>query len=209
MPSVIRIQYQLPNAQYLDKLLTDDLILRYVKDAYDLSEHCVEYYDTPDWALTEAGFSLGVTRAQEIPVVSLVRGDIETGGQPGLYRGEKWVAPFDKPENAAEALLGRGAPPAFGELASSRQLALRFFVIHSSKSTTLYLPDRVRVEMSFNSGQLVADTKREPVYELGLELLFGDEQPLLNYCEQLCQRFDLKPVLLSRAQKALRLLRSR
>lgn len=217
MPTVIRIQYQLPNAQYLDNLLTDDLILRYVKDSYIRTEHCVEYYETPEWDLAEAGFSMSANRAEEIPVVRLCRGAVDASDFPGLYRGQEWVAPYDMPEQATAALVEwatgalveRGAPPEFRTLVQLQSLSMSYFTIYSRKSTTLYLPDRTRLEMAFDSGELVLGGKRSPFYELGLELLFGDEGPMLTYCQQLGERFHLPPVLHTREQQALQLLRSR
>ena len=84
---------------------------------------------------------------------------------------------------------------------------MSYFTIYSRKSTTLYLPDRTRLEMAFDSGELVLGSKRQPFYELALELLFGDEGPMLTYCQQLGERFHLPPVLLTREQQALQLLK--
>ncbi len=207
MPSVTRIQYTLPNLSCLDQLLTDDLILRYVKDDYQASRHNTEFYDTADWALTRHGFSLDVIREQALPVVHLARGIVADQSLPGLFHGEEWVAPFTELAQVPAALLDRGAPASFGELIRPEQLEYKFAIQHSSKSTTLYLPDRTRIEMSFDSGVLVVDTQHKPTFELSMNLLFGEEKLLINYCQQLCERFSLPPVELSREQRALMLLR--
>ena len=39
-----------------------------------------------------------------------------------------------------------------------------------------------------------------------MDLLFGEEPQLINYCQQIRERFELPPVMLSREQKALKLL---
>ena len=105
--------------------------------------------------------------------------------------------------------MRRGAPAAFRETASASPLR-RWFCTESQRlSTTLYLPDRTRVSMDFDNGELVVDDKRQPTYYLFFELLFGDVELLLNYCEQVQERFGLSTVQLSREQMALRLMRSR
>lgn len=206
MPTVTKIQYELPDAQFLNRMLTDDLILRYVKDAYDVSEHCLEFYDTKDWALTGGGFSLNLEREDEIPVLRLFSGKLDPEVLPGLFRGEEWAAPFMGVETAVAALLERGAPDRLRRL-TSRTLQRNFFMIYSTKSTTLYLPDRTRVLMSFDNGELVAGDRRMPIYNLSMELLFGEERLLVNYCEQICEQFRLQPVNRSRESKALSLMR--
>ncbi len=209
MPSVIRVQYTLPDAQFLNELLRDDLILRYVKDDYSRSEHLIEFYDTDNWALMSRGLSLGVTRSQQIPVIELQQGLRIQSDFPGLYHGYQFIAPFEREDDLVEPLMRRGAPAAFRETASASPLR-RWFCTESQRlSTTLYLPDRTRVSMDFDEGMILVEDKRQPTYFLFFELLFGDESLLLNYCEQVQAQFRLSPVQLSRQQMALRILRSR
>lgn len=209
MPTVVRMQYALPDAQFLNNLLTDDLILRYVKDDYENGEQCIEFYDTRDWMLAASGFSLGVTRSQEIPVSILNQGKRQSDSMPGLYTGIEWIAPFTDLAHCVSLLRGRGAPEALETAIGHKPLTRCFYTISRTKSTTLYLPDRTRIDMTFDNGELVAENKRQPVYALYLELLYGDKAPLFHYCHQLSDHFQLSPVLLSRHQQALRLLRSR
>ena len=110
MPSSIRIQYDLPDEAYLDRLLTDDLILRYVKDDYEYARHRTEFYDTPDWLLTSRGYSLDVAPELAIPSIHLARGKLAPEELPGLFRGEVWTAPYDGVERMLPALEERGAP---------------------------------------------------------------------------------------------------
>ena len=206
MPSATRIQYELPSETYLDQLLTDDLILRYVKDNYAYSRHRTEFYDTPDWALTRAHYSMDVDRDLAIPTVHLARARLTPDDLPGLLRGDTWTAPFEGVDTMVDALAHRGAPLSFLSIARGAELVCHFQIDHSSKSTTLYLPDRTRICMSFDYSVMLAGGKQGRSYELIMDLLFGEEEQLVNYCQQIRERFGLPPVLLSREMKAQRLL---
>ena len=105
MPSVVRVQYTLPDAQFLNELLRDDLILRYVKDDYSRSEHCLEFYDTDNWSLMSRGFSLSVTRSRQIPVIELQQGLRLRREFPGLYEGIQYVAPYEQEGDMVEPLM--------------------------------------------------------------------------------------------------------
>ena len=209
MPTVVRVQYSLPDAQFLNELLRDDLILRYVKDDYSRNEHCLEFYDTEDWDVASGGFSLAAVRTGDLPTVELQQGLRVEDPFPGLYHGREWIAPLEGEDGMISALMERGAPEQFRELASSGPLRRCFHTLSHRLSTTLYLPDRTRVDMAFENGELVVEDKRSSVYYLFFALLFGHERLLLNYCQQVSERFSLAPVRASRQQQALRLLRSR
>jgi hypothetical protein len=206
MPSSIRIQYNLPDEAYLDRLLTDDLILRYVKDDYEYSRHRTEFYDTEDWRLTGAGYSLDAAPELALPVVHLARGKLRGDELPGLFRGEMWTAPFHGPDTMIASLGERGAPPEFMAMARGLSLQKLFEIRHSSQSTTLYLPDRTRICMSFENSLLMAGGKEARSYMLTMDLLFGEESQLVIYCQQIREKFDLPPVVLSRQQQALNLI---
>jgi inorganic triphosphatase YgiF len=149
-----------------------------------------------------------VTRLDKRQVAVLKRGSFR-GEITGLYRGSQWYSPFNGLDTLIADLIERGAPPLAAELTEGKPLELCFYTILNRRATTLYLPDRTRIELSFDSGELVAGEKRGLLYELGLELLYGSEELLLDYCEQLRKKFDLSPVLLAKHERALRLLRSR
>jgi hypothetical protein len=206
MPSATRIQYELPSEAYMDQLLTDDLILRYVKDNYEYSKHSTEFYDTPDWRLTRASYSMDVDRDLSIPIVHLARARLTPEDLPGLLHGDTWTAPFEDVDTMVDALARRGAPSEFLAIARGAELVCHFRIAHSSKSTTLYLPDRTRICMSFDNSVMTAGGREGRSYELCMDLLFGEEAQLINYCQQIRERFDLPPVLLSREMKARKLM---
>ncbi len=206
MPSSTRIQYILPTEAYMDKMLTDDLILRYVKDDYEFSRHRTEFFDTADWRFTAAGYSLDTAPELSLPVIHLARGKLMPEELPGLFRGETWTAPFTGQDTMIDALADWGAPPEFLAMARGQTLHRHFEISHSSQSTTLYLPDRTRICMSFENALLSAGGKESRSYMLTMDLLFGEEGQLVNYCQQIRERFGLPPVVLSRQQQALNLM---
>ena len=206
MPSATRIQYQLPSENDMDRLLSDDLILRYVKDDFEYGKYLTEFYDTEDWSLARSAYSTDVERDLALPVVHLARARLTPDDLPGLLRGDTWTAPFESVETMVDALAQRGAPQEYVDLARGRELVRHFSIAHSSKSTTLYLPDRTRLCMAFDSMVMTAGGREERSYELVMDLLFGEERQLVNYCQQIRDRFGLPPVLLSREQRALRLM---
>ncbi len=208
MPSATRIQYELPSEDFLDRLLTDDLILRYVKDDYEFSRLRTEFYDTEDWLLTAKGYSLDATPELAIPACHLAKGFVWSKELPGLFRGQTWTAPFEGPETMAAALGDRGAPAEFLELAADKALVKHFEISQSNQSTTLYLPDRTRICMAFEDMRITAGKLEERRFVLSMDLLFGEENQLINYCQQIRERFNLPPVIHSRQQRAMHLIQS-
>jgi triphosphatase len=209
MAAEIEVKYALPGAQYIESMLRDELTLKYVKDAFRTKESCSEYYDTHAWELSAASYELRITRSEEPKVAVLKQGAFRDEDMPGLYRGSRWLAPYGGLDTVLSDLIERGAPREIAALAGGKPLELSFYTILSRRYATLYMPDRTRVELCFDVGELIADGKRMPLYELGLELLYGSEDLLLDYCRQLRERFALSPLLLSRHERALRLLRTR
>ena len=175
MPSATRIQYNLPSTDYMDLLMNDDLILRYVKDDFEYSKYTLEFYDTEEWSLTRAGYSTDVDRGSTPPVVHLARARLTPDNLPGLLRGDTWTAPFESEETMVEALAQRGAPEQYLALARGKALVRHFSIAHSCKYTTLYLPDRTRISMTFDSSVISAGGREEQDYELVMDLLFGEE----------------------------------
>ncbi len=209
MAAEIEMKFSLSGPQSIESMLKDELALKYVKDAFRTKESCSEYYDTHAWELSAGSYELRITRSEEPKVAVLKQGTFRDEDMPGLYRGSRWIAPYAGLDTVLPDLIERGAPREIAELADGRPLELCFYTILNRKYATLYMPDRTRVELCFDSGELIAGAKRMPLYELGLELLYGSEDLLLDYCRQLSERFSLSPMLLSRHERALRLLRTR
>lgn len=209
MPAEIELKYSLTSAHTMEHMIKDELIQHYIKDPFKQSESRSDYYDTQDWTLSEHDFALRVTMLSNMQVAVLKKGNFRSEDVKGLYRGSQWYSPFSGTATIVEDLMDRGAPAEFRDLMEGKSLEPCFYTQLSRNKNTLYLPDRTRVEISFDIGELVADGKHMPLYELGLELLYGSEELLINYSEQLTEKFTMTPVLLTKQERALRFLRSR
>jgi inorganic triphosphatase YgiF len=209
MASEIEIKLTLPDKFSVERIIGDEFFTRYIKDEFTVRETLSEYYDTPDWALAENDYFLRIRELNGRHVAVLKQGRIDAAESPGLFTGQQWLCFFDGAETVLERLIDRAAPPALVEIVGGQPLAPCFHADYTRRYTALYMPDMVRIELSFDIGELRAEGKSEPLYEMGLELLYGGTASLLNFSAQLREYFDLPPTLLTKQQRALRLLRSR
>jgi triphosphatase len=209
MSAEIEIKYNLPNAHAEEHIIKDEQIQSYIKDPFKLRESRSEYYDTHDWLLSENNYALRITLLNDYKVVVLKQGSLRNEDIKGLYRGNQWFSPFNTIESIVSDLMDRGAPSDFAKLTDGKTLEPCFNTVINKNKNILYLPDRTRVEISFNIGELFAESKHMQLFELGLELLYGSEELFINFSEQLKTKYRLTPVLLSKQESVLRFLRSR
>lgn len=209
MSSEIELKLLLPNEHALEKIKSDDILARYYKDDFVLRQTYSEYLDTPDWDLEQNDYILRIRNKGEYSVASLKHGDIDNNHYPGLFTGRSWLCYYSGPDRVVSDLLERAAPAEIADITEKKSLSVCFSSEYKRQYTTLYMPDRVRVELTLDEGLLHCDGKSEPLYHMGLELLFGDTGALLILATQLMEHFDLKPELLTKQQRALRLIRSR
>ncbi|NLO48514.1 MAG: CYTH domain-containing protein [Clostridiales bacterium] len=209
MSSEIEVKLMLPDKFILDKITKDEFLSRYIKDDPIIRETYSEYYDTPDWVLEKHGYILRVRRTDNVSVAALKFGRIDNVEFPGLFNGHQWLCLFNSTETIISDLIERTAPEEILQIVGDKKLSVCFQSEYVRKYTTLYLPDRVRLELSLDDGRLICENKSEPLYELGLELLYGNMAALMNFSTQLMEHFGLQPTLLTKQQRALRLIRSR
>jgi inorganic triphosphatase YgiF len=209
MSSEIEMKLMLPDKYTMDKIIKDEFLSQYIKDDLTIRETYSEYYDTPDWALEKHGFILRVRRTGGISVAALKFGRIDNIESPGLFDGLQWLCMFNGADTVISDLVERTAPDELYQIVGDKKLSVCFQSEYIRRYTTLYLPDRVRIELSLDDGKLICENKSEPLYEMGLELLYGNMAALLNFCTQLMEHFGLQPALLTKQQRALRLIRSR
>lgn len=209
MSSEIEIKFVLPEKHILEKITGDDFLARYIKDELIVRETDSEYYDTPDWALEKHGYILRVRRVNGMDVAAIKYGTIDNTEFPGLFDGQQWLCLFRGIDTLTSDLIERSAPEGLLNIIGQKKLAVCFSSKYTRKYTTLYLPDRVRIELSLDAGVLICENKSEPLHEMGLELLYGNKASLMNFSKQLMEHFGLLPTLLTKQQRALRLIRRR
>ena len=209
MSTEIEIKLVLPNAATIERILDDEFVLRYVKDEFISVEMHSAYYDTADWILAQKDYMLRVRTVNGTQIATLKHGSIDPAQHPGLFHCRQWKCRFMESDELVSALIARGAPQEIEELLKGKQLVQAFHSDYRRRHATLYLPDMLRAELSLDRGTLNAEEKSEPLYELGLELLYGKSEDMTAYCEQLMHHFSISPALLTKQQRALRLIRSR
>ena len=154
------------------------------------------YFDTEDHALAARGFSLRV-RASGDRRVQTLKLDVSDGGAAGR-RGEwEWPITSDQPE--LDHLAETPARAIVAELAG--RLRPLFATEIDRCARVLRLDGKTEVEASIDRGAIVADTRREPVDELELELKAGSLAPLYRFAIDL---HEAVPMQIARESKAAR-----
>ena len=155
------------------------------------------YFDTPDGVLRAAGCSLRVRATPDGFVQTLKR---QTA--PGQTARDEWEVPV-----ASEALdlAALKATPAHRLLKGRRRdLSPRFAstVVRRIRMVEL---DGARIEVAFDAGELSGGEKREPIYELELELKAGPPVALFSLARRLARDLAIVPVFESKAERGWRL----
>ncbi|MFK0298308.1 CHAD domain-containing protein [Brevundimonas sp. NPDC090276] len=155
------------------------------------------YFDTPDGVLRAAGCGLRVRTTPDGFVQTLKR---QTA--PGQTARDEWEVPV--PTEALD-LAALKTTPAHRLLRGRRgDLSPRF-------ATTVVRRIRMvdwagaRIEVAFDAGDLSAGEKREPIYELELELKAGEPAALFSLARRLARDLAIVPVFESKAERGWRL----
>lgn len=193
----------------LDKIKSNEILARYYKDDFIVRQTFSEYLDTPDWDLEQNNYILRVRKKDTHHIAALKHGIIDNLEHPGLFKGRQWLCHFSTPETVISDLQARAAPEELSEIVMDKKLEVCFSSEYKRRYTTLYMPDRVRIELSLDEGIIHCDGKNEPLYHIGLELLFGNTGALISLATQIMESLGLMPDLLTKQQRALRLIRSR
>lgn len=209
MSSEIELKLVLPDKYAIEKIKKDDILSRYYKDEFSVRETFSEYYDSSDWALSHNDFILRVRNTGGRDVAALKQGKIDNLSYPGLFSGQQWLCYWNGADTIVSDMLARSAPFELADIAKDKELGVCFTSKYTRQFTTLYMPDRVCIELSLDEGTIICDGKSEQLYEIGLELLYGNTGTLINLSNQLIELFGFQPELLTKQQRALRLIRSR
>lgn len=155
------------------------------------------YFDTPDGVLRAAGFSLRVRTTPDGFVQTLKRQI-----SPGQTARDEWEVPV-----ASEALdmAALKATPAHKLLKGRRRDLSPRFATTVVRRIRLVELDGALIEAAFDAGDLSCDDRREPIYELELELKRGDAATLFTLARRLARDLTIVPVFESKSERGWRL----
>lgn len=155
------------------------------------------YFDTPDGVLRAAGFGLRVRATSHGFVQTLKR---QTA--PGQTARDEWEVPVASEAPDFAALM---TTPAHRLLKRrGRDLAPRFATTVVRRVRMVEL-DGALIEAAFDAGELSCGDRREPIYELELELKRGDPGALFALARRLAHDLPVVPVFESKAERGWRL----
>lgn len=155
------------------------------------------YFDTPDGVLRAAGCGLRVRATPGGFVQTLKR---QTA--PGQTARDEWEVPV-----ASEALdrAALKATPAHRLLKGRRGDLSPRFATTVVRRIRMVDWEGARIEVAFDAGELSAGDRREPIYELELELKAGAPAALFSLARRLARDLAIVPVFESKAERGWRL----
>ena len=164
-------------------------------DKATVSQLHAVYFDTPDHALRDGGFSLRVRRKGDTYIQTLKH----RAGR-GLFERDEWELEVPGPELDLAALEGTPAKAAIGDA----QLAPAF-IVEVERRSHLRINGRAQIEVVFDTGLIVAGGRQEPIVEMELELLAGTPQDLFDLARALQSKAALTLAFESKAERGYRL----
>ena len=197
MATEFEIKLRAQNAQQLKTVLQDREITALAQGRLREVHMKTCYFDTADGALSARKWMLRVRQENEKSVVTM-----KTPGKDHA-RGE-WECEGKTPEAAIETLILKGAPQALRELVSPglRMVCGASFV---RLTQTLLLPDGTTCEVCADGGELLGGHRKEPFFELELELTRGKPETLVAYAQKISRKFGLQEEEKSKFVRARRL----
>ncbi|MDR2361050.1 MAG: hypothetical protein LBD85_07260 [Oscillospiraceae bacterium] len=171
MASKIEIKIRLRGAEHAHRLMEDEFFKRYMKDRFRERYTIGAVYDDAEGELAAVNRMLRVRKINNVDVADLKEGFAD---QSGFFYGEQWLCRFRGTDTVLADLEERGAPRI--ELVSPL-IQVRTFAA-TRYTVTLYMPDRVRIELSF-------DINDNSSARMGLELLYGAGRELISYVDEL------------------------
>ena len=153
------------------------------------------YFDTPGHALRDGGFSLRVRRKGDTYIQTL-----KHRAAGGLFERDEWESEVAGPDLDLTALAGTPVLALVGEAPLAA-----CFTVEVERRVHIWSHGRTRVEVSFDTGLIVAGERQEPVAEMELELMSGRPQALFSLARDLQAKASLTLSFESKAQRGYRL----
>ena len=183
MATEFEIKLRAQNVQQLSDILSDAQVRCCAQEKLREIHMRTAYFDTADGALSKRRWMLRVRQENEKSVVTM-----KTPGE-GYARGE-WECEGENPEHAIETLIAKGAPEELRSLAAPglQEVCGAEFV---RLTQPLRISDQTACEICADGGTLLGGRRREPFYELELELSGGSEAELLAFARTLAEKYGL------------------
>jgi len=207
MPTELEMKLHISDDSTAEKILADPMVTGYMSNGIKHTQMTSVYYDTPSNTLSNLRWSLRLRREGDISVVSLKTSAVDLTGY--LFSRNEWQCICSTIKEGIPLLVEQGAPPKILDIVAGAELVERCRIEFLRRSAMLKLPDGVIVDLAIDKGSIFAAGKSAPLYELELELLFGAPEALAPLCDLFTQKYKLEREILSKYEKALRLIRSR
>ena len=195
-----------PSHEVMEQILQDPTLTEYMRDEIVTRRMRSLYYDTADGALQARRWTLRLRDEGGMGIAAMKTPNASAG--TGLFTRSEWQCRADCIEDAIPRLIEEGAPAVLRELVADQPLVVTCGAEFDRRSTCLYLPDSVRIEVAADEGVLTGGGRTTPICELELELLFGESEALPPICRQLEQDYGLTEETRSKFQRAAALAQS-
>ena len=164
-------------------------------DSAEISQLHAIYFDTPGHALRDGGFSLRVRRKGETYIQTL-----KHRAAGGLFERDEWETQVPGPDLDKSLLAGTAAEAAIGEA-----VLAAIFTVEVTRRVHNWTEGDTRIEVSFDTGLIVAGDRREPVNEMELERVAGPPEALFALARALQAKAELTLSFESKAERGYRL----
>lgn len=154
------------------------------------------YFDTPTLALRDGAFSLRVRRKGDACIQTL-----KHRAAGGIFDRDEWEAPVSGPDLDPALLAGTPAAAVVGDAPLAP-----VFSVEVERRVHIWGHGETRIEVSFDTGLIVAGERQDPVAEMELELLSGPPQALFDLARDLLERAPLTLAFESKAERGYRLM---
>ena len=200
MATEIEMKLGVPDKETLDRVLNDPELLQYAKDDFTVRHMVSTYYDTPDNTLHARKWTLRLRDEGGSLVVAFKTAN--RSDDAGFFTRSEWQCAVDNIEDAIPILIDQGAPRELKSLLKGKGLVPCCNADFERRAVCLYMDEGVRIEMAGDYGILSGGGREMPIYELELELLYGDAGSLPPLCELLTAEYGLTEERRSKYERA-------
>ncbi|MDR1496451.1 MAG: CYTH domain-containing protein [Clostridiales Family XIII bacterium] len=197
----IELKYKIRSRELIEKIERDKFLTSLAeKDSAAVITMKAAYFDTEDRILMENDIAFRIRKEGDRIVGTLKWRDRDTGVS-GLYAREEISVPVAdascflspdpyifKDSREGQALL---------EAVSGQPLVLIFETVFTRKRFRIDSSGTI-CEVSFDTGEIIANDRRAPIQELEIELFSGSREELLRIGDKVASAYGLEPEPLSK-----------